>query len=70
VSALANMPACNVQLLGAKKNNLAGFSTATLQFHVGYLEDTEIMQASPPPLRIRAYRLLAAKSTLAAQTTD
>ncbi|XP_004491743.1 U4/U6 small nuclear ribonucleoprotein Prp31 homolog isoform X1 [Cicer arietinum] len=67
LSALAKMPACNVQLLGAKKKNLAGFSTATSQFHVGYLEQTEIFQTTPPPLRMRACRLLAAKSTLAAR---
>lgn len=67
LSALAKMPACNVQLLGAKKKNLAGFSTATSQFHVGYIEQTEIFQTTPPPLRMRACRLLAAKSTLAAR---
>ncbi|XP_004513088.1 U4/U6 small nuclear ribonucleoprotein Prp31 homolog isoform X1 [Cicer arietinum] len=67
LSALAKMPACNVQLLGAKKKNLAGFSTATSQFHVGYLEQAEIFQTTPPPLRMRACRLLAAKSTLAAR---
>lgn len=64
---LAKMPACNVQLLGAKKKNLAGFSTATSQFRVGYLEQTEIFQSTPPALRMRACRLLAAKSTLAAR---
>ncbi|KAK1284648.1 putative nucleolar protein 5-2 [Acorus calamus] len=67
LSALAKMPACNVQLLGAKKKNLAGFSTATSQFRVGYLEQTEIFQSTPPSLRMRACRLLAAKSTLAAR---
>ncbi|XP_022877243.1 U4/U6 small nuclear ribonucleoprotein Prp31 homolog [Olea europaea var. sylvestris] len=67
LTALAKMPACNVQLLGAKKKNLAGFSTATSQFRVGYLEQTEIFQSSPPSLRMRACRLLAAKSTLAAR---
>lgn len=64
---LAKMPACNVQLLGAKKKNLAGFSTATSQFRVGYLEQTDIFQSTPPALRMRACRLLAAKSTLAAR---
>ncbi|CAJ2649498.1 unnamed protein product [Trifolium pratense] len=68
LSALAKMPACNVQLLGAKKNNLARFSTATSQFHVGYIEQTEIFQTTPPlRMRMRACRLLAAKSTLAAR---
>ncbi|BBH03077.1 pre-mRNA processing ribonucleoprotein binding region-containing protein [Prunus dulcis] len=32
LTSLAKMPACNVQLLGAKRKNLAGFSTATSQF--------------------------------------
>ncbi|KAJ6798106.1 U4/U6 small nuclear ribonucleoprotein Prp31-like protein isoform X2 [Iris pallida] len=67
LSSLAKMPACNVQLLGAKKKNLAGFSTATSQFRAGYLEQAEILQTTPPSLRIRACRLLAAKSTLAAR---
>ncbi|KAK4788730.1 hypothetical protein SAY86_020049 [Trapa natans] len=65
--ALAKMPACNVQLLGAKKKTLAGFSTATSQHRVGYLEQTDVFQSTPPPLRMRACRLLAAKSTLAAR---
>lgn len=67
LAALAKMPACNVQLLGAKKKNLAGFSTATSQFRIGYIEQTEIFQSTPPTLRMRACRLLAAKSTLAAR---
>lgn len=67
LSALAKMPACNVQLLGARKKNLAGFSTATSQFRVGFIEQTEIFQSTPPPLRMRACRLVAGKSTLAAR---
>ncbi|KAF6169371.1 hypothetical protein GIB67_016541 [Kingdonia uniflora] len=67
LSALAKMPACNVQHLGAKKKNLAGFSTASSQLRVGYVEQTEICQSTPPSLRMRACRLLAAKSTLAAR---
>ncbi|KAM0054435.1 putative U4/U6 small nuclear ribonucleoprotein Prp31 [Helianthus debilis subsp. tardiflorus] len=60
------MLACNVQLLGAKKKNLAGFSTATSQFRVGHIEQTEVFQTTPPALKMRACRLVAAKSTLAA----
>ncbi|KAK6931078.1 Nop domain [Dillenia turbinata] len=61
LTALAKMPACNVQLLSAKKKTLAGFSTATSQFRVGYLELTEIFQSTPPSLRMHACRLMAAK---------
>ncbi|KAK1567079.1 hypothetical protein Q3G72_007799 [Acer saccharum] len=66
ISELANMPACNVQLLGAKKTDVMWFSNATSRFRIGYLEQTEAFQTTPPYLRSRACRLLAAKSTLAA----
>ncbi|XP_050365612.1 U4/U6 small nuclear ribonucleoprotein Prp31 homolog isoform X1 [Argentina anserina] len=67
LGALSKMPACNVQLLGSKKKNLAGFSSATSQYRIGYVEETEIFQTTPPALRMRAGRLLAAKATLAAR---
>jgi U4/U6 small nuclear ribonucleoprotein PRP31 len=68
LSSLANMPACNVQLLESKQINPAGFSSASSQqFYVGCLEQTQLIQTTPPHLRMRAYRLLAAKSTLAAR---
>ncbi|KAK1566802.1 hypothetical protein Q3G72_004419 [Acer saccharum] len=65
VSELANMPACNVQLLGAKKTDVVWFSNATSRFRIGYLEQTEAFQTTWPNPRSRACRLLAAKSTLA-----
>ncbi|GMN41639.1 hypothetical protein TIFTF001_010860 [Ficus carica] len=68
IQALSNMPSCNVQLLGAKKKNLAGFSTATSQFRIGYIEQSEIFQSTPPSLKMRACRLLAAKAILAARS--
>jgi U4/U6 small nuclear ribonucleoprotein PRP31 len=67
LEALAKMPACNVLLLGAKKTNLSGFSTASVQSRIGYLEQTEVFQSTPPSLRPQASRLLAAKATLAAR---
>ncbi|XP_058195495.1 U4/U6 small nuclear ribonucleoprotein Prp31 homolog [Rhododendron vialii] len=67
LSALAEMPGCNVQCLGAKKKKLAGFSTVTSQCRVGYIEQAEIFQSTPPFLRMRACRLVSAKSTLAAR---
>ncbi|ESQ35281.1 hypothetical protein EUTSA_v10009759mg [Eutrema salsugineum] len=66
--ALAKLPACHVQLLGHKRKNLDGFSSATSQSHVGYLEQTEIFQSTPPGYRVRVSRLLAGKSTLAARS--
>lgn len=67
LASLAKMPSCNVQLLGAKKKNFAGFSTATSTFRIGYIEHTEIFQTTPPALKMRAARLLASKATLAAR---
>jgi U4/U6 small nuclear ribonucleoprotein PRP31 len=48
LSSLSKMPACNVQILGAKKKNLAGFSTATALPHTGFVFHTEIVQGTPP----------------------
>lgn len=67
LAALAKMPSCNVMRLGAKKRNLAGFSTATSRLHVGFVEQAEIFLSTPPSLRPRACRLVGAKSTLAAR---
>ncbi|EFJ20298.1 hypothetical protein SELMODRAFT_150610 [Selaginella moellendorffii] len=67
LSALSKMPACNVQILGVKKKNSAGFSSATLNPHTGFIFHSEIVQGSPPSLRTRAARLVSGKSTLAAR---
>ncbi|KAM2339564.1 hypothetical protein ACFX1X_019119 [Malus domestica] len=40
LASLAKMPPCNVQLLGAKRNNLAGFSTATSHSRVARVDST------------------------------
>lgn len=65
--ALSKMPACNVQVLGAKRKTLAGFSTATVQPHQGFIYSCQLMQQTPPPLRPRAARLVAGKCTLLAR---
>lgn len=67
LSALAKMPACNLYILGAKRKSLAGFSTASANPHTGFVYHTEIVQSTPPPLRLRSCRLVAGKSTLAAR---
>uniref|UniRef100_A0ACD5ZJH1 Uncharacterized protein n=1 Tax=Avena sativa TaxID=4498 RepID=A0ACD5ZJH1_AVESA len=66
LEALAKMPSCNVHLLGVKKKNLSGFSTATFQFHASYVELTEIFQSTPPSLRthsIHEQNLLAGRNS-------
>ncbi|KAJ0257056.1 Nop domain-containing protein [Hirschfeldia incana] len=67
LSGLAKMPSCNVQVLGQKRKNLDGFSSATTQSRVGYLEQTKIFENTPPGLKKHAIKLLAGKSTLAAR---
>ncbi|KAG5514214.1 hypothetical protein RHGRI_035572 [Rhododendron griersonianum] len=67
LSELAKMPAGHVQFLGAKKKNFAAFSTARSQFRLGYIGQAEILQSTPPSLRLRGCRVLAARSTLAAR---
>lgn len=65
LAALAKIPSCNVLVLGSKKKNLAGFSTATQLPHTGFVFQTEIVQSTPPPLRMKACRQVAGKCTLA-----
>lgn len=55
------------QLLGAKRRNLAGFSSTAAQRHQGYLFSCEIVQNTPPSLRIKAGRLVGTKCTLLAR---
>ncbi|KAF5833497.1 U4/U6 small nuclear ribonucleoprotein [Dunaliella salina] len=65
--ALSRMPACNVLVLGAKRKNLAGFSSATAQPHQGLVYACAVVTQTPPSLRIKAARLVAAKCTLLAR---
>ncbi|PNF40886.1 U4/U6 small nuclear ribonucleoprotein Prp31 [Cryptotermes secundus] len=64
---LSKMPACNVMVLGAQKKTLSGFSQVTMLPHTGFIYYSDIVQDTPPDLRRKAARLVAAKSTLAAR---
>ncbi|XP_033751531.1 U4/U6 small nuclear ribonucleoprotein Prp31-like [Pecten maximus] len=64
---LSKMPACNVQSLGAQRKTLSGFSMASIQPHMGYIYNCDIVQKTPPELRKKAARLVSAKCTLAAR---
>lgn len=61
------MPSCNIQVLGAQKRNLAGFSNNASLPHTGFIYHSEFVQKLPPDLRSRASRLLANKVALAAR---
>lgn len=67
LTALSKMPSCNIQVLGAHRRNLAGFSNTASLPHTGYIYHSEFVQKLPPDLRIRAARLLANKVALAAR---
>ena len=64
---LAGMPACNVQVLGAKRRHLAGFSSKAAQPHQGFVFECDLIQQTPPALRSRAARLVGSKCTLLAR---
>ena len=67
LTALSKMPACNIQVLGAQKRNLSGFSNNASLPHTGYIYHSDFVQKLPPDLRTRAARLLANKVALAAR---
>lgn len=64
---LARMPACNIQVLGAQKRALAGFSSANSMPHAGILWHHPIVQKLPPDIRKNVVKILANKTALAAR---
>ncbi len=56
-----------MQVLGAKRKTLAGFSTATAQPHQGFIFNSDVIQQTPPGLRGKASRMVGAKCTLLAR---
>ncbi|XP_055334914.1 U4/U6 small nuclear ribonucleoprotein Prp31-like [Paramacrobiotus metropolitanus] len=64
---LSNMPSCNIELLGAKKRGLSGFSQATIIPHTGVIYYSDLVQELPKDLRKRTARLIAGKCALAAR---
>lgn len=64
---LSKMPASNVQVLGAKRKTLSGFSSATAALHQGFIYACDIIQNCPDEFRSRAARLVGAKCTILAR---
>ena len=64
---LAKMPSCNVQLLGAQKKVLAGFSVSSVLPHSGFVYFSEIAQSVSEDVRMKAAKIIAAKCTIAAR---
>uniref|UniRef100_A0A6M2DYA6 U4/U6 small nuclear ribonucleoprotein Prp31 n=1 Tax=Xenopsylla cheopis TaxID=163159 RepID=A0A6M2DYA6_XENCH len=64
---LSKMPACNVQVLGAQKKILSGFSHTAMLPHTGFIYYSDIVQEANPDLRRKVARIVSAKTTLAAR---
>jgi U4/U6 small nuclear ribonucleoprotein PRP31 len=67
LTALSKIPACNILVLGAQKRTLAGFSSATILPHTGFIFYSDLVQSTPPDVRRKVARVVAAKCTLAAR---
>ncbi len=63
---LSKMPASNILVLGAKKQNLVGFSTAG-KLHLGYLAEIEEVKKTPEDFKRQAMRRFSNKIALAAR---
>lgn len=67
LTALAKIPACNLQVLGQQRKAVIGLSAARQDLHMGLLAQTDIILRCPPALRHKALRLLAGKCALVAR---
>jgi U4/U6 small nuclear ribonucleoprotein PRP31 len=70
IGELANLPACNLQVLGQLKHSAlsrAGLSTYHTRPHMGILAECDIIQRCPTHLQRRALKLVASKVVLAAR---
>ena len=67
---LSEIPACNLQVLGTKKQRQTALSSIAQDLHVGVIGQCEVMRSCPSALRRRAVRLLAGKVTLACRMDE
>lgn len=56
-----------VQVLGAKRKTLAGFSSSSVQPHQGFITGCDLVGQTPPGLKAKALRLIGAKAALLAR---
>ena len=67
---LSEIPACNVQVLGSRKQRHSALSSSTQELHVGAIGQSAVMLGCPMNMRRRAARLVAGKVTLAARVDE
>ena len=65
--ALTRIPACNVQVLGQERKALTGLGSRSTQLHRGIVYGCPVVESTPPELRVKAGKLIAAKVVLAAR---
>ena len=61
LESLAAMPACNIQVIGAQRKNLLGFSKAMQKTHLGLFGTMDIVKNAPPDFQTKLVRLLSTK---------
>lgn len=67
LSSMAKIPACNLQVMGQEKRNLAGFGAMAGMPHVGVVYYADVVLSAPPFLRKKALKVTAAKIALASR---
>merc|ERR1712113_223251 len=61
---LSKIPACNIQVLGAKKKNIVRHNNSSTLPYQNFISSCEIIQQTPPAWKKKALKLIAAKSSL------
>ena len=61
LEALASTPACNIQVLGAQRKNLLGFSKAVQKTHLGLFGTMDMVKNAPKEFQVKLVRLLSTK---------
>jgi len=67
IKKLADIPACNIQVLGRRGKNATGLSRVSQNPHDGLIAQAPIMSSVPPSLKQKSLRLLGGKVALAAR---
>lgn len=67
LTALSKIPASNLQVIGANKKTNTGLSVLGQERHRGFIYYSDIIQEIPAEFRMKATRVLSAKTTLAAR---
>jgi U4/U6 small nuclear ribonucleoprotein PRP31 len=65
--ALSRIPACNIQVMGQERRHMSGFSNISAMPHMGIIQYCDIVQDSPPFIRKKCLKIVAAKVALMAR---